>query len=248
MEYDDRVQWKIAGINHMAWVLEITKNGKDLYPQIKQLSKEKGYPTGDQVRHEIMHRFGYYVTESSEHNAEYMPYWIKDKYPELIDRFGIPLDEYPRRCIHNIEEWKELREKLTRDPHITHERSREYASHIMEAMVVNHPYKFGGNVINNGVIPNLPAYACVEVPCIADASGIAPVYVGNLPEQCAALNRTNINVQLMTIEAARTLKKDAVYHAAYLDPHTAAELSLDDIKSMCDDLFEAHKDWLPAYR
>lgn len=248
MEYDDRIQWKIAGINHMGWLLEVTKDGKDLYPEIKKLSKEKGYPDDDRVRHEIMHRFGYYVTESSEHNAEYMPYWIKEKYPELIERFNIPLDEYPRRCIRNIEKWVKVRAELTENPNLTHERSREYASHIIESVVTNNPYKFGGNVINNGVIPNLPAHACVEVPCISDASGIAPTYVGSLPEQLAALNMTNVNVQLLTIEAARTRKKEAVYHAALLDPHTSAELSIDDIVSMCDDLLEAHKDWMPEYK
>ena len=248
LPYDDQIQWKIAGINHMAWVLEITKDGRDLYPEIKRLSKEKGYPEKDKVRHEIMHRFGYYVTESSEHNAEYMPYWIKNKYPELIERFQIPLDEYPRRCIRNIKEWNEIRERLVANPDISHERSREYASHIMDAMIENKVYKFGGNVINRGMIPNLSDLACVEVPCVADASGIVPTYVGPLPEQCAALNRTNINVQLLTIEAAHTLKKEAVYYAAYLDPHTASELPMDKIQAMCDELFEAHGDWLPQYK
>lgn len=248
MEYDSRVQWKIAGINHMAWLLEVSRNGIDLYPEIKRRSKEQGYPEKDKVRHEIMHRFGYYVTESSEHNAEYMPYFIKDKYPELIERFNIPLDEYPRRCIRNIEEWAKMREELIQNPDVTHETSREYAAKIISSIVNNKPFKFGGNVINNGIIPNLPAKACVEVPCISDASGIAPVYVGELPEQLAALNRTNINVQLMTIEAARTRRKDAVYQAVMLDPHVSAELSMDDIVRMCDELFEAHRDWMPQYQ
>ena len=247
MEYDSRVQWKIAGINHMAWLLEVSKDGVDLYPEVKRRSKEQGYPENDKVRHEIMHRFGYYVTESSEHNAEYMPYFIKDKYPELIERFNIPLDEYPRRCIRNIEEWAKMTEDLINSPDLTHEESREYAAKIINSIVNNKPFKFGGNVINHGLIPNLPSNACVEVPCMTDASGIAPVYVGELPEQLAALNRTNINVQLMAIEAARTKKKDAVYQAVMLDPHVAAELSMDDIVSMCDDLFEAHKDWMPEY-
>lgn len=248
MEYDSRVQWKIAGINHMAWLLEVSRNGIDLYPEIKRRSKEQGYPEKDKVRHEIMHRFGYYVTESSEHNAEYMPYFIKDKYPELIERFNIPLDEYPRRCIRNIEEWAKMREELIQNPDVTHETSREYAAKIISSIVNNKPFKFGGNVINNGIIQNLPSKACVEVPCISDASGIAPVYVGELPEQLAALNRTNINVQLMTIEAARTRRKDAVYQAVMLDPHVSAELSMDDIVRMCDELFEAHKDWMPQYQ
>ena len=248
MTYGDKVQWKIAGINHMAWLLEISRDGVDLYPEIKKRDLAQDLPGWDAVRHEIMRTFGYYVTESSEHNAEYMPYWIKSKYPELIERYHIPLDEYPRRCVNQIEEWKKTKASLTENPHLEHTRTHEYGSYIMEAMVENKPYKIGGNVINTGLITNLPAKACVEVPCLVDASGIAPVVIGDLPEQCAALNRTNINPQLMTIEAAVTKKKEAVYQAAMLDPHTAAELSLDDIRSMCDDLFEAHKDWLPVYR
>lgn len=247
MDYNDKIQWKIAGINHMAWLLEISENGKDLYPEIKRLSKER-YPEDDMVRHEIMHRFGYYVTESSEHNAEYMPYFIKKDYPELIEKFNIPLDEYPRRCIKHINEWVKLKKELTENPKLTHTKSIEYAANIISAHTTNIPYKFGGNVINNGVIPNLPAKACVEVPCIADMNGITPTYVGELPEQCAALNRTNINVQLLAIQAAHTLKKEDVYHAVMLDPHTAAELTLDEITRMCDDLFEKHKDWIPDYK
>ncbi len=247
MEYDDRIQWKIAGINHMAWLLEITKDGVDLYPEIKRRSREMGYPEKDKVRHEIMHRFGYYVTESSEHNAEYMPYFIKDKYPEFIDRFNIPLDEYPRRCVKHIEDWEKMRADLIHTPDLAHETSKEYAALIINSIINNKPYKFGGNVLNTGLIPNLPSNACVEVPCMSDASGINPTYVGPLPEQLAALNRTNINVQLMAIEAARTRKKEAVYQAVMLDPHTAAELSMDQIVGMCDDLFEAHKDWMPEY-
>lgn len=248
MDYDDRIQWKIAGINHMAWVLEITRNGADLYPEIKRRSLELGAPDGDRVRHEIMHKFGYYVTESSEHNAEYLPYFIKKQYPELIDRFLIPLDEYPRRCERHISEWAEMRERLISSQELDHQQSKEYAAYIMESVLVNKPFKFGGNVLNRGLIENLPRNACVEVPCMSDASGIAPCYVGGLPEQLAALNRTNVNVQLLAIEAARTLKKETVYHAALLDPHTAAELSMDEIISMCDELFEAHREWLPEYK
>jgi alpha-galactosidase len=201
----------------------------------------------DMVRYEIMRRIGYYVTESSEHNAEYTPWFIKARYPELIDRFNIPLDEYPRRCVKQIADWNERRDELTKDPTLTHTRSNEYASYIMEAMETGVPVKIGGNVMNTGLITNLPGNAVVEVPCLVDQSGVTPCYIGDLPEQCAALNRTNINVQLLTIEAARTLKKDYVYQAAMLDPHTAAELSIDDIVSMCDDLIEAHGDWLPKF-
>ena len=248
MAYDETIQWKIAGINHQGWLLEITKDGKDLYPEIKERSRKQGAPDWDRVRHEIMHTFGYYVTESSEHCSEYMPYFIKSRYPELIERYNIPLDEYPRRCINQIEGWKKMRDDLVGNKDIRHERTHEYASYIMEAIETNRPYKIGGNVMNTGLIANLPKEACVEVPCLVDASGITPCYVGALPPQLAALNMTNINVQLLTIEAALTLKKDYIYHAALLDPHTSSELSMDDIKSLCDDLIEAHGEWLPKYK
>ena len=247
MEDDPDVQTKIAGINHMAWLLEITKDGKDLYPEIKARAAALTQKHDNMVRLEIMKRFGYYVTESSEHNAEYMPFFIKDKYPELIDRFNIPLDEYPRRCVRQITEWEKRRDELTKDPHLTHTRTHEYASYIMEAMETGKPYKIGGNVINNGLITNLPRNACVEVPCLVDRSGVTPCYVGDLPEQCAALNRTNINVQLLTIEAAMTRKKETIYQAAMMDPHLQSELSIDDIVSLCDDLIAAHQGWLPEY-
>ena len=248
MDYDERIQWLIAGINHQSWLLEVSKDGVDLYPEIKQRALARTEKHNDMVRYEIMKQFGYYVTESSEHNAEYMPYFIKDKYPDLIDRFNIPLDEYPRRCVEQIARWGKMRDEVLHDKNIEHNRSHEYASRIMEAMETNIPYKIGGNVINHGLITNLPADACVEVPCLVDASGISPCHVGALPVQCAAMNMTNINVQLLTIEAAVTLKKEHIYQAAMMDPHTASELSIDDIRSMCDELIERHGAWLPAYK
>ncbi|MFQ3852296.1 alpha-glucosidase/alpha-galactosidase [Staphylococcus sp. 2S1] len=245
----DRIQSKIAGINHMAWLLEITRDGKDLYPEIKARAKEKQKAThNDMVRFELLNKFGYYVTESSEHNAEYHPYFIKSQYPELIEKYNIPLDEYPRRCVNQIEEWQDMRDDIVNDQNLTHERSHEYGSYIIEAMETNKPYKIGGNVLNTGrLISNLPENSVVEVPCLVDASGIAPTYIGELPEQLVALNRTNINTQLLTIEAALTQKKDKIYQATMLDPHTASELSIEDIISLCDDLIEAHGDWLPTY-
>jgi alpha-galactosidase len=243
------VQARIAGINHMAWLLEVTKDGIDLYPEIKRRAAEKQKEQhSDMVRLEMMLKFGYYITESSEHNAEYHPYFIKRNYPELIERFNIPLDEYPRRCVHQIERWSQMRDELVNNADLTHHRSHEYASFIFEAMETNVPFKIGGNVMNTGLITNLPREACVEVTCLVDSSGVTPTYVGDLPPQCAALNRTNINTQLLTIEAAMTGKKEHIYHAAMLDPHTAAELSMDDMIAMCDDLIEAHGDWLPAYK
>lgn len=246
----DHIQWKIAGINHMAWLLEITRNGEDLYPEIKKRAKEKQKTKhNDMVRFEIMDKFGYYVTESSEHNAEYLPYFIKSRYPELIEKFNIPLDEYPRRCVRQIEDWNKMRDDLVHNKNLTHQRTHEYGSYIIEAMETDKPFKIGGNVLNTGgLISNLPEKACVEVPCLVDRSGVTPCYIGELPEQLAALNRTNINTQLLTIEAAITGKKEYIYQAAFLDPHTSAELSLDDIVSLCDDLIEAHGDWLPKYK
>ncbi len=235
---------KIAGINHMAWLLEVCdKDGNDLYPLIKERAAKKnaGEKHRDMVRYEYIRRLGYYCTESSEHNAEYNPFFIKSKYPKLIEKYNIPLDEYPRRCINQINDWSEQRAKLLNHENIEHERSREYASRIIEAMITNVPYKIGGNVLNTGLITNLPYNATVEVPCMVDKSGITPTYVGDLPLQLAAMNSSNIYPQLLTVEAAVTKNKDTLYMAAMADPHTAAELSIDDIVSMCDELLEAHK-------
>lgn len=247
MEYNNNIQWKVAGVNHQSWLLSISKNGEDLYPEIKRRAEKGPIPKDDLVRFEIMKRFGYYVTESSEHSSEYTPYFIKSAYPELIEKFNIPLDEYPRRCISQIERWDALRDELVNDKKIIHQRTNEYASYIIEAMETNITYKIGGNVLNSGLIKNLPEEACVEVPCLIDASGVTPCYVGNLPLQCAALNRTMINPQLLTIEAALTLEKQYIYQAAMLDPHTSAELPMDKIVALCDDLIVAHGDWLPKY-
>lgn len=248
-EYDlNDFQWKIAGINHMAFLLEITKNGEDFYPTIRKLAEEKPNPHKDSVRFELMKRFGYYITESSEHNAEYHPYFIKSKYPELIDELGIPLDEYLRRCEQQISDWEAMRDEIVNNGDLTHIRSREYASYIMDSIVTGTPSVIAGNVLNKGLITNLPEDVCVEVPCLVDKNGVQPTYVGELPTQLAALNRTNINVQELTVEAALTLEKSKIYQAAYLDPHLSSELSLEDIKNLVDDLIEAHGDYLPTYK
>ncbi len=266
----------IAGINHMAWLLELyDSHGNDIYPEVKRRaiclleanisgdlqkmindgeikdSQMFAFKDGrflDAVRTEYIRRLGYYCTESSEHNAEYNPFFIKAKYPELIERYNIPLDEYPRRCVNQIAGWEKERDEILADGKITHERSHEYASHIMEAVVTGEPYKIGGNVLNAGCIDNLPADACVEVPCLVDGMGIHPTHVGRLPVQLAAMNMTNVNVQLMTIEAAVTKNREDIYRAAMLDPHTAAELSIDDIVSMCDELIEAHGVFMKDYK
>ena len=241
----------IAGINHMAWLLNLyDKDGNDLYPIIREKARQKNLTEkhNDMVRFEYINHLGYYCTESSEHNAEYNPLFIKSRYPEMIDSFNIPLDEYPRRCINQIAGWEKEWESILADGKITHTRSQEYASYIMEAIVTNKPYKIGGNVLNTGLIDNLPAEACVEVPCLVDGSGITPCHVGKLPVQLAAMNMTNINPQLITIEAARTKDKSYIYQAAMLDPHTAAELNIQDIHDMVDELIAAHGDYMKMYR
>ena len=241
----------IAGINHMGWLLEIKdKNGVDLYPEIKsRVDEYMAKPDADdKVRMDYIKNFGYYCTESSEHNAEYNMFYIKSKYPELIEKYNIPLDEYPRRCIEQIDRWKKDYAEMIEKGVKEHERSNEYASRIMEAIVTAGQYEIGGNVLNTGgLISNLPENACVEVPCLVNGYGVHPCRVGALPVQCAAMNMTNINVQLLTIEAAVTLKKEHIYQAAMLEPHTGSELDIDTIKKMVDDLIEAHGDYLPKY-
>lgn len=251
-EYAAERKELIAGINHQAWLLKIEdKFGNDLYPEIRKRVRQRlieDRDFDDQVRNIYIERFGYYCTESSEHNAEYNPYFIKSRFPELIERHNIPLDEYPRRCVNQIKSWKEEFEQLKISGVREFSRSNEYASRIMEAIVTNSPYKIGGNVLNtNHLITNFPEEACVEVPCLVDGVGIHPTAVGALPTACAALNMTNINCQLMTVEAARSHKKNDVYLAAMLDPHTSAELDIDTIIKMCDELIEAHGDYLPKF-
>ena len=255
LDMEDKLEGRrelIAGINHMAWLLSIEdKDGNDLYPEIRRRAREKNAsPEGhdNMVRFDYINRFGYYCTESSEHNAEYNPFYIKSKYPELIERYHIPLDEYIRRCINQIDEWEKMANELVNDPTLTHERSREYASRIMDAVYNNNVDRIGGNVLNTGhLIEDFPQQACVEVPCLVDSTGIHPTYVGSLPPVLAAMNMTNINTQLLTIEAAHTRRKEDIYRAAMLDPHTAAELSIDDIVRMCDELIEAHGPFMAMY-
>lgn len=279
-----KLRWEVAGINHMAWLLEVKDGDKDLYPEIKRraaaaldrIHKTKGGPkavwaqaeakakklvgksawdipgdhhvSNDMVRLTMMLNFGCYITESSEHNAEYTPYWIKASRPELISKFNIPLDEYPRRCVNQIAGWKKRSKEMVGNKALTHSRGHEYGSYIMEAAETDIPFRIHGNVMNTGLITNLPAKACVEVPCMVDRNGFNPCHVGDLPEACAALNRTNINVHILAVEAALERRRDKIYQAAFLDPHTAGELALDQIRAMCDDLIKAHGNYLPAYK
>ncbi len=259
----DELRYKCAGINHMAFYLDFeqrTPDGMvDLYPAIAELADQPAPLRGDAnrtdggieglsdaVRYEMFKRLGYFVTESSEHFSEYTPWFIKEGRPDLLDKFGVPLDEYPRRCERQIGQWEELRAELEDpDAEISVTPSAEYGSGIIHSMETNEPRVIYGNVPNNGIITNLPDDCIVEVPCLVDTQGVQPTSIGAIPPQLAALMQTNINVQSLTVEAALTGNRDHVYHAAMLDPHTAAELDLDQIWAMVDALIEAHGNFIP---
>jgi alpha-galactosidase len=235
------LEYVCAGINHLAFYLELSHAGRDVYPELRA---KKVVPE-NRVRYEVLRHFGYFCTESSEHLAEYVPWFIKQARPELIEEFNVPLDEYPRRCEAQIAEWEELRASLENGDAPAVRRSNEYGARIVHAIETGEPFTFNGNVMNEGLIDNLPQ-CCVEVPCVADKRGISPRPVGALPPQLAGLIQTNVNVQALTVEAALEGKREHVYHAAMLDPHTAAELPLAEIHELVDRLIEAHADLIPA--
>jgi alpha-galactosidase len=243
----EAINYVCAGINHMAFYLRFERDGVDLYPEIRRVLAEDRVPDWNRVRYEVFRRFGYFVTESSEHFAEYVPWFIKRDRSDLIEEFNVPLDEYIRRCERQIAGWHEMRARLEQDATLDVRRSHEYGSLIIHSMETGTPRVVYGNVPNGHLISNLPADCCVELPVLVDRSGLQPTAIGALPPQLAALMQTNINVQQLTVEAALTGRREHIYHAAMLDPHTAAELSLDQICSLVDDLIAAHGDWLPAY-
>ena len=260
------ISYQCAGINHMAFFQKFEKisTGEDLYPKLKRLAdqilndktissrtKKQEYPgrnLHEKVRYEILKRFGFFVTESSEHFAEYVPWFIKPNKEELIEKYKIPVDEYIFRCEYYSELWNELEKDISIITNEVIKRSHEYASYIIDAIVNNNKFTVYGNVMNNGLIENLPSNCCVEVPCIVDNKGFYPQKIGRLPEQLSALMRTNINVQILTAEAALTKKREHIYHAAMLDPLTASHLSIDEIYALTDEMLEAHSDYLPEYR
>lgn len=279
----EEINYVCAGINHMAFYLHFERNGEDLYPLIRKVYEESRVPDWNRVRYELFRRVGYFVTESSEHFSEYVPWFIKRDRPELIEEFNIPLDEYIRRCEVQLAGWEFVQHKIDHpaatsadlrtmmhdrakvNPYLTSdfierviesaedldagkvERSHEYGSLIIHSIETGQPRVVYGNVPNRGLIDNLPQGCCVEVPCLVDKSGIQPTKIGALPPHLAALMQTNVNVQSLTVEAALTGKREHIYHAAMLDPHTAAELDLAQIWSLVDDLIAAHGDWLPEY-
>jgi alpha-galactosidase len=243
----EEINYIVAGINHMAFYLHFERNGEDLYPLLRKVVEEGRVPKDNRVRYDMLKRLGYFVTESSEHFAEYVPWFIKQTKPELIDRYNIPLDEYPRRCEEQIAEWEALRKSLEiSDDPLEVEPSGEYGSAIIHSLETGIPRVIYGNVENTGLITNLPQGCCVEVPCLIDKNGIQPTPIGALPPHLAALMQTNINVQALTVEALLTGNRDHIYHAAMLDPHTAAELDLDQIWQLVDELLKEHAGWISS--
>lgn len=242
----EEVNYISAGINHMAFFLVFEHNGRDLYPELQATTGDRELWKWDLTRAECLKRFGYAVTESSEHFAEYVPWFIKADQPDLIEDFEIPLDEYIRRCIAQNASWGQLRDRMLAGEDLEEpDRSREYGSYIIHSMVTDAPRVIYGNVPNEGLITNLPDNCVVEVPCLVDRNGVQPTQIGDLPPQLAALIRTNVNVQELTVAAVLENNREHLYHAAMLDPHTAAELNTDQIVSLVDELLEAHGDFIP---
>jgi alpha-galactosidase len=246
------INYLCAGINHMAFYLRFERKTvggvEDLYPRLRRVVADGPVPAWNRVRYDVFTRLGYFVTESSEHLSEYVPWFIKRDRPDLIDRYQIPLDEYITRCENQIAAWDMMRAVLEDESvALGVERTNEYGSYIIHSIETNTPRVVYGNVANEHLIDNLPIGCCVEVPCLVDGNGIQPTRVGELPLQLAALMQTNINVQALTVEAALTGRRDHIYHAAMLDPHTAAELDLDQIYALVDDLIDAHGDLLPPF-
>ena len=246
------INYLCAGINHMAFYLRFERRtpdgAQDLYPLIRRVVEEGRVPDWNRTRYDLLARFGYFVTESSEHLSEYVPWYIKRDRPDLIARYNIPLDEYISRCESQIAAWEAIRQLLEDETvALSVERTHEYGSTIIHSLETGQPRVVYGNVANDHLIDNLPQGACVEVPCLVDRNGIQPTRIGALPPQLAALMMTNVNVQSLTVEAALSGRREHIYHAAMLDPHTAAELDPEQIFALVDDLIAAHGDWLPAY-
>lgn len=244
----EEINYLCAGINHVAFYLRFERQGQDLYPLIRQVIADGRIPQWNRGRYEAFKHLGYFVTESSEHFSEYVPWFIKRDRPDLITDYNVPLDEYITRCENQIVAWEMMRGFLEDESvALTVERTQEYGAYIIHSLETGTPRVIYGNVTNTHLIDNLPVGCCVEVPCLVDNNGIQPTRIGPLPPQLAALIQTNVNVQALTVEAALTGKREHIYHAAMMDPHTAAELDLNQIHALVDDLIDAHGDWLPEF-
>jgi alpha-galactosidase len=249
-----------AGINHQAFFLEFRQDQEDLYPRIWEAIQRPEVYAEEPVRIDMMKYFGYFVTESSGHASEYVPYFRKNAamvnevlVPTFKDQRNYWFDfgrtgGYLRHCLSRLEKAQDdYQELIAGNKPLPAQRTHEYGSYIMEAIETNQPARINGNVPNNGLITNLPQGCCVEVPCLVDGNGIQPTIVGELPTQLAALNRTNINVQELIVEAALSGETDAVYHAVMLDPLTAAVCTLPQIQAMVSEMLDAQAQWLPQF-
>ncbi len=254
----NKIEFECSGINHMSFFTKFAKklnNGstEDLYPKIFQKGETGDFGTNwdgcsNKVRYEVLKKLGYFVTESSEHFAEYTPWFIKSHQKDLIRKFDIPINEYIRRCEKQILEWDKQEKDMLSNPKIDNNKSVEYASRVILSMITGKKDIIYGNVLNTNLIPNLPNNSCVEVPCVVQKDDLVPQVVPPLPIHLANLIQTNISVQQLTVEALKTRKKDSIYYAAMLDPHTAGELNLDQIWKMVDELIDAHGSMLPAFK
>ncbi len=246
-KYTD-VSWSAAGLENMSWLLTLSQNGKDIYPEVRKAAEKKnraarrkdGEKHDDMVRFELLRHFGYYPTGTSLEAAELTPFFLKRNLPELAEEFHIQLDEYPERCQKLIAKWRKMRDDTGKNVKLTHKKSSEYAAPLINAIVTNQACEIQASVLNNGLVTNLPADSVVEIPCLVNRNGVQGCRVGALPLVCAALNSQQAYVQMLTMEAAATHSRDLVYQAAMLDPHLAGELNMDDIRTLCDEYFAAH--------
>jgi len=244
----EKLTYRAAGINHMNFYLKLEYGGRDAYPRLRRAMQNPDVRKHDPVRFEVLNRLGYFVSESSEHFAEYVPWFIRRDRPDLIDRYDIPIDEYLRRCVAQDKHWRHIKRVMFSDEPLQVHRSHEYCGYILHAHETGEPCVIYGNVPNSGIITNLPQGCSVELPCLVDRNGIQPCHVGDLPPQLAGVIRNTVNVHELTVEGFFQRRRDHIYQAAILDPHASAELSLDEIYSLVDDLFEAHGKMVPRLK
>ena len=244
----EELVYRAAGINHMDFYLVLEYRGKDAYPRLRKAMEDPEVWRQDPVRFEVFRHLGYFVSESSEHFSEYVPWFIRRDRPDLIERYQIPLDEYIRRCQESDKHWRRVKREMMGDQPIAVRRSHEYCGYILHAHQTGEPCVVYGNVPNHGLITNLPQGCCVEVPCLVDRNGIQPCSVGDLPPQLAAVIRNTVNVHELTVEGFFAGRKDYIYQAALMDPHLAAELTIDEIRALVDDLFQAHGRMVPKMK
>jgi alpha-galactosidase len=246
MPYDELRYW-VAGLNHMSWFLELKRHGQDMYPRLREAMDDEETWQKDPVRFEILRHFDYFVTESTRHMSEYVPYFRKSR--ELMEKFGLNLREPNEVATDRRWEWlQDIKQQLMEDETPQLKSSGEYASYIIHAIETNEPFRFNGNVINGGLISNLPPECCVEVPCLVDGTGVRPCAVGALPTHLAALNMSNVAVQQLMVEACLEQSREKAYYATILDPLAAGQCDLDQLRAMFDEMWEAEQPWLEEYR